>query len=324
MNKNAFFVLILVLSVSFLDAQNLKTGVMVLAHGGGNHWNQMILDATSGISVQYPTEVAFCMALPRTMQEAIDKLESKGVERIVVVPLFISSHSFIIRQSEYLLGLRDVLADPPLIMDHSAMTTENMANKDHSSNPSGNNHSSSAPHHKGHEMGDNTLDQLKTKSKIIFTNPLDDHPLVAQIIYERIKELSTNPGEEIVILVGHGPNPEEDNKKWIDDMESIVDQVRVMQRESEKLSKMILAITVRDDADKAIYEQAKENLRNLVVQGSKQGKVIIVPLFLSAGGAEQKIKTRLEGLAYIWNGKTLLPDEKISDFILQSVMGALK
>lgn len=324
MHKNTFFVLILVLSVSFLEAQNLKTGVMVLSHGGGNQWNQLILDATSEISRKYPTEVAFGMALPRTMQEAIDKLESKGVDRIVVVPLFISSHSFIIRQSEYLLGLRDVLADPPLIMDHSAMGTENMGNKDHSSNSSEDNDSSSRSLHQGHEMNDNTLDQLKTKSKIIFTNPLDDHPLVAQIIYERINELSTNPGEEMVILVGHGPNPEDDNKKWIDDMESIVDQVRDMQKVSGKISKMILAVTVRDDADKAIYEQAKENLRNLVVQGSKQGKVLVVPLFLSAGGAEQKITTRLEGLDYRWNGKTLLPDKKISDFILQSVMGAVK
>lgn len=316
--------LIFALSIALLDAQSLKTGVMVLAHGGGDQWNQMILDATSDISQKYPTEVAFGMALPRTMQEAIDKLESKGVERIVVVPLFISSHSFIIRQSEYLLGLRDTLADPPHIMDHSAMTTENNSSKDHTPNSPENHHSSSAPNHQGHEMGNNTLDQLKTKSKIIFTNPLDDHPLVAQIVFERIQELSTNPSEEMVILVGHGPNPEEDNKKWVDDMESIVDQVRVMQKKSGKISKMILAITVRDDADKAIYEQARENLRNLVVQGSKQGRVLVVPLFLSAGGAEQKIKTRLEGLDYSWNGKTLLPDEKISDFILQSVMGASK
>lgn len=86
---------------------------------------------------------------------------------------------------------------------------------------------------------------------------------------------------------------------------------------------MMLAVTVRDDADPTVYNQAKENLRNLVSQGGRQGDVIVVPVFLSEGGAEQKIVTRLEGLSYTWNGKTLLPDPRISEFISQSVRGAL-
>src|SRR5688572_11714371 len=97
-----------------------KVGVLVLAHGGSESWNQLVIDATRPVGKQYPVEVAFGMALPRTMQEGIDKLESQGVTKIVVVPLFVSSYSFIIRQSEYLLGKRDVLADPPMVMDHSA------------------------------------------------------------------------------------------------------------------------------------------------------------------------------------------------------------
>ena len=83
-----------------------KIGVLLLAHGGSESWNQLVVDATRSTSQKYPVEVAFGMALPRTIQEGIDKLESKGVNKIVVVPLFVSSHSFIIRQTEYLLGKR--------------------------------------------------------------------------------------------------------------------------------------------------------------------------------------------------------------------------
>ncbi|MEQ8425980.1 MAG: CbiX/SirB N-terminal domain-containing protein [Cyclobacteriaceae bacterium] len=323
MTLRRLLVLALVLIATGSFAQQSKVGVMILAHGGSAEWNQMIVDASKGIGAKHPTEIAFGMALPRTMQEAIDKLEGKGVEKIVVVPLFISSHSFIIRQSEYLLGIRDVLADPPLVMDHSMEATANPHGQGHGS---GHSMGHAPASHAGHEMppAPKELAQLKTKSKIVFTKPLDDHPIVADIIYSRIKELSKNPKNEMVIVVGHGPNPEEDNKKWIANMESISDQVSEMQKKSGATSKMILAVTVRDDADAEIYNQAKENLRNLVKQGSKQGTVIVVPLFLSSGGAEQKVVTRLEGLTYTWNGKTLLPDARITDFISQSVAGALK
>ncbi len=322
MRQKGFFSLILLLFTGLSYAQNSKIGVMVLAHGGSPEWNQMIIDATKGISARYPTDIAFGMALPRTMQASIDKLESMGVEKIVVVPLFISSHSFIIRQSEYLLGVRDELADPPLVMDHAMEAPADPMPQSHGNGSHAMGHSSQQM--PDHSMQKSTLERLRTNSKIIFTKPLDDHPIVAQIIYQRINELSKNPSNEMVILVGHGPNPEEDNKKWVADMESVSDQVRALQRKSGKVSKMILAVTVRDDADPAIYNQAKENLRNLVIQGGKQGDVIVVPLFLSRNGAEQKIITRLEGLTYLWNGHTLLPDSGISDFIDQSVTRALK
>ncbi|MBX2942002.1 MAG: hypothetical protein KF860_06625 [Cyclobacteriaceae bacterium] len=327
MRQKVYFSLILLLFTVSVYAQHSKIGVMVLAHGGAQEWNQMIIDATKGISARYPTEVAFGMALPRTMQASIDKLEGMGVNKIVVIPLFISSHSFIIRQSEYLLGLREELADPPMVMDHSMEPTASANTQSHGSDSHAMmGHTQAAQPASDHSMHDQkmTLERLHTKSKIIFTKPLDDHPIVANIIFQRINELSKNPSNEMVILVGHGPNPEEDNKKWVADMESVSDQVRTLQKKSKKVSKMILAVTVRDDADPDIYNQAKENLRNLVVQGGKQGDVIVVPLFLSRGGAEQKIITRLEGLTYLWNGHTLLPDPRISDFINQSVANALK
>ncbi len=324
MIQKAIFSLIMLFFTGLACAQNSKIGVMVLAHGGSQEWNQMIVDATKKVSAQYPTDIAFGMALPRTMQASIDKLERMGVEKIVVVPLFISSHSFIIRQSEYLLGIREELADPPMVMDHTMEAPADPMPQSHGNG-------SHAMGHSSHQMSDHsmhdqkmTLERLRTNSEIIFTKPLDDHPIVAQIIYQRINELSKNPSNEMVILVGHGPNPEEDNKKWVADMESVSDQVRTMQKKSGKVSKMILAVTVRDDADPAIYNQAKENLRNLVIQGGKQGDVIVVPLFLSRGGAEQKIVTRLEGLTYLWSGNTLLPDPGISDFLVQSVAKALK
>lgn len=328
--KKLIFTMILTLAgVNAAWAQVSKVGVLVLAHGAGQQWNQQVLDATQTVAVKYPTEVAFGMALPRTMQEAIDKLEAKGVNKIVVVPLFISSHSFIIRQSEYLLGVRDQLADPPMVMDHGPTPSKTETpHGDHTSSPGSTGSSGSSTHdgmsHSQHGEATVTIPRLILHSEIRFARPLDDHPLVAQILADRIAALSTKPSNETVVLVGHGPNPEEDNRNWMRDMESLAAQIRKIQQKSGNVSRMLLCATVRDDADPAMYDQAKENLRSLVRQGSQQGDAIVVPVFLSSGSVEQKVATRLEGLTFKWNGKTLLPDPRISSFILESVDGQLK
>jgi sirohydrochlorin ferrochelatase len=61
-------------------------------------------------------QVAFGMGMHtgevRRFQEAVDKLERKGVARLVVVPLLVSSYSEVYRQYEYLLGLRQDAAWP--------------------------------------------------------------------------------------------------------------------------------------------------------------------------------------------------------------------
>jgi sirohydrochlorin cobaltochelatase len=314
-----------------------KVGVLVLAHGGSESWNNLVIEATRSTSQKYPVEIAFGMALPRTIQEGINNLESKGVNKIVVVPLFVSSHSFIIRQTEYLLGKRDVLADPPMVMDHSAGAHNSAAHSSgHSSSSdhgSGSSHNSSSDSHGAHQTqshdaqhadAEPSLKQLSFKSRIIMTSALDDHPLVADILFDRIKELSAKPSNETVIIVGHGPNPEQDNKNWVKNMESLAAQIAEKQKETGASSRIILSVTVRDDADKDIYDQAKEHLRGLVRQAGKQGDVIVVPLLLSKGGVEQGIVKRLDGLTYKWNGKTLLPDPKIEKFIEVSVSEALK
>lgn len=297
-----------------------KVGVLVLAHGGSDTWNQWVIDATNGVAQKYPVEIAFGMALPRTIQEGIDKLEAKGVNKIVVVPLFISSHSFIIRQTEYLLKKRDVLAEPAVIMDHAPGVQ-------HDAPAAGNGHGGPGGHgggHGNHGGGEPVLEQLNFKSEIVMTRALDDHPAVAEMLYDRIKELSTKPAKETVIIVGHGPNPENDNRNWVAAMESLAAQILEKQQKAGSPSRQIFSVTVRDDADKAVYEQAKENLRGIVRQAGKLGDVIVVPLLLSKGGIEQGIVKRLEGLTYKWSGRTLLPDPKFEQFITSSVSIAVK
>ncbi len=307
------FVLLFVFNISAVFSQD--TGVLVLAHGGSQEWNDTVIASTEPLKKQYKVEVAFGMANYVTMHNSIKSLEAQGVSEIVVVQLFISSYSPIIRQNRYLLGKRDSLPERPMpLMHHIKEYKKMMGIEEDSTGSSSGDHRFYMP---------KNLQPIPTESDIKLTPPLDDHPVVAEILHKRIQELSSDPANETVLLVAHGPNAEDDNKKWIETMESLSHKIQSAQKEKGTPYKQIYATTVRDDAPDEIFNQAKANLRALVRQTGRFGSVIVVPLFLSSGGREQAIAKRLEGLNFRWNGKTLLPDPQISNFLLSSVESAL-
>jgi sirohydrochlorin ferrochelatase len=85
-------------------------GILVLAHGAHGHegiplWNQQVMEVVEPLHKSYKIEVAFGMAEVETIQQAVARLEERGVREIVAVPLFISSHSPIITATRRILGL---------------------------------------------------------------------------------------------------------------------------------------------------------------------------------------------------------------------------
>ncbi|WKZ20504.1 MAG: CbiX/SirB N-terminal domain-containing protein [Candidatus Jettenia sp. CY-1] len=274
-------------------------GVLVLAHGahhghgeqGAGHvhgeqpleeipsWNASILEAVKPLKDTYPLEVAFGMADPETIKGAVRKLEEKGISRVIVVPLFISSHSPIIGNSRYILGLQKELPN----------TTDVKS-----------------------------LPRLESKLRFSMTEALNDSPFVAEILLERSRELSKNPAKETVILVGHGPNDENENKLWLDDMQKLAEYVR-----ERGGFKEVEVATWRSDAPKEIKDKAIYKLRTMVKASGEDGRVIIIPHLLSSGGVENEIVEALKGLTYIFNGKTLLPHENITIWIEKQVKEAL-
>lgn len=290
------------------NQNNNDYGVLVLAHGSRDDaWDNSIHEVIKSVEESYPTQVAFGMANPMTMQPAIDSLEQSGVNKIVVVQLFVSSYSPIIRQNEYLLGIRDTLADPPMMMHLM------MANRGDSSNESSMSHS----------KDDMKLEQLDINAEIILTEPLDDHPLVGEILMDRINALSKEPSKETILIVAHGPSGEQDNENWVSTMESLAQQIEATASEGKKNFKKIDYFTVRDDANPEIYEQAKEHFRSAVIEANKDGEAIVIPLLMAQGGVEARYVKRLEGLSYVWSGETLLPHTNIATFVDSAVEQAV-
>jgi sirohydrochlorin ferrochelatase len=275
-----------------------KSGVLLLAHGGSAQWNERVADVVKAVDGSMPTEVAFGMASRASIQAAVDKLAARGVTEIVAVPLFVSSHSSVITSTEFLLGLRKEAPKDLAIFakmnhgSHGAPATE-----DHSA------HGAAAA---------DPASPVTTTLKIRMTPALNRHPLIGAIVADRARSISTTPEKEAVILVAHGPVPDEDNRRWLDDMGVLAQQTRASAPYAS-----VDYMTVRDDAGPAMREAATKELRDKVQAQLAMGRrVLIVPHLMSFGGIEQGVRKRLEGLEYTMTDKALMPDDRIVQWVM--------
>jgi sirohydrochlorin ferrochelatase len=273
------------------------SGVLLLAHGGQPEWNERVLDLVRQVDTHQTTEVAFGMASRASIQTAVDRLTARGVTSVVAVPLFVSSHSSVITATEFLLGLRkDAPKDLAVFakMNHGA----------------GGAHEDSPAAH-----GVDPTSPIATSATIRITPALNRHPIVGAILADRARSISTAPTSEAVILVAHGPAPESDNRRWLDDM-----AVLATYASTSAAFASVDYMTVRDDAGPAIREAATRELRAKVeAQRTLGRRVLIVPHLLSFGGIEKGIHKRLEGLEYAMASQGLMPDPRLVDWVLDSL-----
>jgi sirohydrochlorin ferrochelatase len=172
------------------DDAEPQRGILLLAHGAHGHdghagqaanpWNDNVEQVARDLDRRLPTEVAFGMADPETIQQAVTRLEGRGVEDIAVVPLFVSSYSPIIGNSRYILGLQPELAKTTRLKH---------------------------------------LDRITSHARFHFADAMDAHPLISEILLERARAVADDPAHARVILIAHGPNDEGENRLWLRDME---------------------------------------------------------------------------------------------------------
>ena len=267
-------------------------GILLLAHGGGDDWNREVLALADRVDSIQPVEVAFGMANKRTIQDAVDRLTERDVSGIVAVPLFVSSHSSVMYVTEYLLGSREEA--PPQLQAFARMGARRDAGRVDT------------------DPGFDRTTPVETTLPIAVTTALDGHALVAEILISRAADVSRTAEEEVVVLVAHGPGSAEDNDLWLANMDILAERMG-----SRTGFSRIESLTVRDDASDPIRSQATAELRAVVEGAVQEGKsVLVVPLLLSYGGIEVGIRRRLEGLPYRMADQALLPDERLSEWVL--------
>ena len=261
---------------TLVAAADEPLGVLVVAHGSTTAWNATVEASVANIQQHTPSQVAYLMgAKNRTPQEAYDDLVAAGVQRVVIVPLLVSSHSSHYEQIRFIGRLRD---DYP-----------------------------------GSDWM--SLTPLHGPADVVGVTPaLDAHPILADILSDRAHALSRDPSEESLVIVAHGPNGDADADRWMGVIRELGAQIR-----SRVPFREIDIRLLRDDAPKPVKDQALAELRDSVASLAESGRVVVVPLMLGPGRVVDQIPDVLTGLDYRWDGRPVLPDRRIADWVMSQV-----
>ena len=172
-----------------------QEGLLVVAHGAGAEWNARVRETVAQVQWDGPVELAFLMGEEKESagwNAAVAKLAAEGAERIVVVPLMVSSFGSHYRQIRYYAG---ELAELP----------KELASHDHGTH--------SAP-----------------PVPMRVTAALDAAPELAAALGARWVELDEADRRRPLLLVAHGPNDSTDAVRWIAHITEVSEGLRARTR----------------------------------------------------------------------------------------------
>lgn len=273
-----------------LSAQTpARTGTIIIAHGGDSSWNAGVREIAAQVQTGGPVEVSFLMgqgARSARFQDAVAKLDAKGVSRIVVVPLLVSSHSGHYEQIRYLAGQDVTLGET---MQHHL-----------------------------HMAG---IERSTSRTPIVRTPALDNSHEMARVLADRALALVRAQGDEParrgLVIVGHGPNSAEDYAGWMANLRPVADSVRAWTGFRDVRLEL-----VRDDAPEAVRAEGVRRTRELIeMQQLITGRdAIVVPVLVSKGlVSRDKLPRDIAGTPSVYSGEPLLPHAAMARWVERRV-----
>jgi sirohydrochlorin ferrochelatase len=266
-----------------------------MAHGGDEAWNQNVEASLAPIAAKWPVEVAYGMAVSSSLEDGVARLEARGVRKIAVVRLFVSGDSWF-EETQYIFGLKSELSKEKLDA-HAAI-----AHHGHGA-------------HGGHKM--EAPRPISKQSKVMISEAgLGDSPLVDGILADRVKALSSNPQNETVLILAHGPGDDAENERWLANMRERLRAVGEL-----GAFRKIEVETLREDwPDKR--KAAEERIRGIVSAAQENGgEAIVVPFRVSGFGPYKQV---LEGLTYKADETGFLPHANVTRWIDETATTLLK
>jgi hypothetical protein len=277
-------------------------GVLLLGFAGGRDWQDALEAMTKAFTPQFPVAFAGDSADVRTIQQAVDRLQSARIKKLVVVPLYAATRSPLMEQTRYLFGIRK---DP----DPEFFTSANL--------PSG--------------YAIVRRVRLRDKLPVVLTTAPDDDPLVVDVLTSRALKLSKHPDDEALVLVGLAPpaapvdetvlgqGPRTRTSEIEDEYRQLLSALaeRVRARGGFKSAQAaVLQPAAQHQSDRQRQEAA---LRSLVHELSRTQRVLVVPYALTGGESAPVITRALQGTFMRFNDKGLLPDDRMVRWVADAV-----
>ena len=160
--------------------------------------------------------------------------------------------------------------------------------------------------------------RVTTSAKLVWTATPTAHPIMGEIMLDYALEKSTEPAEEVVVILGHGPQSAEDNAK----------ELEILARHADFIQDAggfhdVLFANVQDDAPPSIRAKNVESIRAQAQQAIDAGyRVIAVTTNLVSSGITQRLESDIGDLA-AFNEKGLMLHPRFAGWINTVVTGGL-
>lgn len=259
-------------------------GLLLLGRGDGPAWDQTLAQVRKLAAGRYPVVFAAGEADAQAVQQAVDALEALKVEKIVAVPLFVSSYSDIMDENRYLFGIRE-RPSPSVVGAAPGMS----------------------------------VPRLKSRVPLVLTRALDDQPAVVAVVADRARALTRAPEKSTLVLVGAAPADRQAAADWVSAVSSLAQKARLSAGFARGQ-----AMALREEQSPDERQRSEGEVRDAIRALRKDGPVAVVPLELSDDYVSSRLKRMLESMFVRYDGKTLLPDERLARWACQSAEAAAK
>ena len=141
--------------------------------------------------------------------------------------------------------------------------------------------------------------QVRSAALFTTTGGYESHPVVAQILHQRIVEICENPSRETVFLVAHGDKSDDADAHWL---AVINENIRRLRQDPHcRQLKSIHAVTVREDWPEK-REKAVSELRMVVEKANRDGTALVIADRLYGAGPYRQF---LDPLPHLMNERCL-------------------
>jgi len=255
-------------------------GVLILSHGVGENSDRGMKEALAPVSSRYPTAIGFGMAM----------MQSGYLQTAVDDLTARGARSIVLVPNGPTTQYNTLTRQWKYIFDID-----------------------------GEEATYLEVPKIQSDADFIMTSHFADSQLITDILYDHVKEVSSDPGREVVIIVGHGPEDIEDNGPDLEVLQAHVDRLNA---EGEFADVKI--INLQDDAIPPVRESNVRKLRRWVKQAGNKGQTpIVVALAAASHGVQTHMQVDLRGLDYVFADKGMSEHPKYVEWIASVVDEAI-
>ncbi|WLR43385.1 CbiX/SirB N-terminal domain-containing protein [Bacillus carboniphilus] len=148
---------------------------------------------------------------------------------------------------------------------------------------------------------------FRINSSVQMSSPLNDDPIVIEMILNKLQALSIEPKNERVLIIAHGSDKSGFHEKWIAILQSIALKIK---KEGD-FSDVDYAMLLPDQSIKKLTDWE---------MNFPEEPVIVFPFFLSKGYfTKTEIPNRLKDFSYRYNGETILPHSLIEKWLKKQI-----